>query len=75
MHTPPTHPRVRHGTAVDSGRTDETRPSFQGTAVPPKKTKQHPKPLEATLWDAADELRGKMDSASYKHVVLGLVFP
>lgn len=32
------------------------------------------KSLEATLWDAADELRGKMDSAVYKHVVLGLIF-
>jgi type I restriction enzyme M protein len=30
--------------------------------------------LEKALWDAADELRGKMDSASYKHVVLGLIF-
>ncbi|MCL1840414.1 MAG: type I restriction-modification system subunit M [Propionibacteriaceae bacterium] len=41
----------------------------------PRKTKpQTPKPLEAALWDAADELRGKMDSASYKHVVLGLIF-
>jgi hypothetical protein len=27
----------------------------------------------ATRWDAADELRGKMDSAQYKHVVLGLI--
>lgn len=42
--------------------------------VPPKKKAKPAKSLEATLWDAADELRGKMDSAQYKHVVLGLIF-
>jgi len=42
--------------------------------VPPKKKAAATKSLEATLWDAADELRGKMDSAQYKHVVLGLIF-
>jgi len=42
--------------------------------VPPRKKVQAQKSLEATLWDAADELRGKMDSAVYKHVVLGLIF-
>jgi type I restriction enzyme M protein len=40
----------------------------------PKKPARATKSLEATLWDAADELRGKMDSAQYKHVVLGLIF-
>jgi len=30
--------------------------------------------FEATLWAAADKLRGAMDAAEYKHVVLGLVF-
>jgi len=30
--------------------------------------------FEATLWAAADKLRGSMDSSEYKHVVLGLVF-
>lgn len=39
-----------------------------------KKRIPAPKSLEATLWDGADELRGKMDSAQYKHVVLGLIF-
>ena len=29
---------------------------------------------EAQLWQAADALRGSMDAAEYKHVVLGLVF-
>jgi type I restriction-modification system DNA methylase subunit len=26
------------------------------------------------MWQAADKLRGHMDAAEYKHVVLGLVF-
>jgi type I restriction enzyme M protein len=30
--------------------------------------------LEATLWAAADKLRGNLDAAEYKHVVLGLIF-
>jgi type I restriction enzyme M protein len=30
--------------------------------------------LEDTLWDAADKLRGNLEAAEYKHVVLGLVF-
>ena len=29
---------------------------------------------EAELWRMADALRGSMDAAEYKHVVLGLVF-
>jgi type I restriction enzyme M protein len=30
--------------------------------------------FEATLWRAADKLRGNLDAAEYKHVVLGLIF-
>lgn len=30
--------------------------------------------FEEKLWAAADKLRGHMDAAEYKHVVLGLVF-
>ncbi|MGQ9854750.1 MAG: type I restriction-modification system subunit M N-terminal domain-containing protein, partial [Candidatus Oleimicrobiaceae bacterium] len=29
---------------------------------------------EAQLWAMADALRGSMDAAEYKHVVLGLIF-
>jgi type I restriction enzyme M protein len=29
---------------------------------------------EAQLWEMADALRGSMDAAEYKHVVLGLIF-
>jgi type I restriction enzyme M protein len=30
--------------------------------------------FEATLWSTADKLRGNLDAAEYKHVVLGLIF-
>ncbi len=30
--------------------------------------------FEQTLWTAADKLRGHLDAAEYKHVVLGLIF-
>lgn len=30
--------------------------------------------FEQTLWAAADKLRGNLESAEYKHVVLGLIF-
>src|ERR1700687_37773 len=30
--------------------------------------------FEAKLWQAADKMRGNLDAAEYKHVVLGLIF-
>ncbi|WP_210503349.1 class I SAM-dependent DNA methyltransferase [Nocardioides xinjiangensis] len=42
--------------------------------MPPKKKAATQQSLEATLWAAATKLRGKMDTADYKHVVLGLIF-
>src|SRR5436309_14448146 len=42
-------------------------PSRQGKPEPGKS-------LEATLWEAADRLRSRVDAAEYKHVVLGLIF-
>lgn len=30
--------------------------------------------FEEKMWSAADKLRGTMDAAEYKHVVLGLIF-
>ena len=30
--------------------------------------------FEEQIWAAADILRGNMDAAEYKHVVLGLIF-
>ncbi|MGI6394691.1 MAG: N-6 DNA methylase [bacterium] len=32
------------------------------------------KPIEVALWDAANKLRGSVEPAEYKHVVLGLIF-
>ena len=40
-------------------------------------TRRPPAPTvgyEAELWQMADALRGSMDAAEYKHVVLGLIF-
>jgi type I restriction enzyme M protein len=33
-----------------------------------------PQRFESVLWQAADKLRGNLDAAEYKHVVLGLIF-
>jgi type I restriction enzyme M protein len=30
--------------------------------------------LNRRLWQAADKMRGHMDSAEYRHIVLGLIF-
>lgn len=41
------------------------------------KRKAAPKPtksFEETLWDTANKLRGSVESAEYKHVVLSLIF-
>ncbi len=32
------------------------------------------KPIEVTLWDAANKLRGSIEPSEYKHVVLSLIF-
>jgi type I restriction enzyme M protein len=41
--------------------------------MPPHKRKETPAmSVEATLWEAADKLRGNLEAAEYKHVVLGL---
>ena len=43
--------------------------------MPPRQNKpEQEKSLEATLWEAADRLRSRVDAAEYKHVVLGLIF-
>lgn len=38
------------------------------------RTTDNSKTLEKTLWEAADKLRGNLEAAEYKHVLLGLVF-
>ncbi len=47
-----------------SGRARERRDTCNGANVG----------YEAELWQMADALRGSMDAAEYKHVVLGLIF-
>lgn len=40
-----------------------------------KQTKEvKEKPIEVTLWDAANKLRGSVEPSEYKHVVLSLIF-
>ena len=38
-----------------------------------KKEKEQ-KPIEQTLWDAANKLRGNVETSEYKHVVLSMIF-
>lgn len=38
------------------------------------KTTKPTKSMEEQLWDAANKLRGTVESSEYKHVVLGLIF-
>lgn len=42
----------------------------------PKKpiAKKNEKSFEETLWDAANKLRGSVESSEYKHIVLSLIF-
>ncbi|MCU7960308.1 MAG: type I restriction-modification system subunit M [gamma proteobacterium symbiont of Bathyaustriella thionipta] len=39
-----------------------------------KATKKKTKSFEETLWDSANKLRGSVEPAEYKHVVLSLIF-
>src|SRR3989339_1352429 len=39
-----------------------------------KQKKKNDKSIEETLWDSANKLRGSVEPAEYKHVVLGLIF-
>lgn len=39
-----------------------------------KKDTEKTKAIEETLWQSCDKLRGSVDPAEYKHVVLGLIF-
>ena len=41
---------------------------------PEKVNNGMPADLESKLWQAADKLRGHLDAAEYKNVVLGLIF-
>jgi type I restriction enzyme M protein len=39
-----------------------------------KKKQEKEKSIEESLWQSANKLRGSVESAEYKHVVLGLIF-
>lgn len=39
-----------------------------------KKATKKQKSFEETLWDAANKLRGSVESSEYKHIVLSLIF-
>ena len=43
-------------------------------ALQENKGKIKEKAIEVTLWDAANKLRGSVEPAEYKHVVLSLIF-
>lgn len=47
------------------------KPGTNAAGPKPEKTVL---PIGATLWAAADKLRGNMDAGEYKHVALGLIF-
>src|SRR5664280_3817987 len=71
----------RHGRAVAPIQIIAWRPYLWLTwshALTPARTRaklaKPAKSLEATLWEAADKLRGNLEPSEYKHVVLGLVF-
>ena len=51
---------------MTTGRRRQTKPQADGNGAATG--------YEADLWRMADSLRGNMDSAEYKHVVLGLIF-
>lgn len=57
----------------------QKKESENGASQTPVKTKAKreqlkEKAIEVTLWEAANKLRGSVEPAEYKHVVLGLIF-
>jgi type I restriction enzyme M protein len=55
-------------------RVGESRPRKAQGSPAPAKISGATVGYEAQLWQMADALRGSMDAAEYKHVVLGLIF-
>ncbi len=63
---------------IENQETQKETPKKRGRK---KRNKGNPTPnnganlgFETTLWEAANRLRGHLDAADYKHVVLGLIF-
>jgi type I restriction enzyme M protein len=67
-----------HEVPVPDPAADGTVPPMAGAKKVARKAKgpaaAEPLGIEATLWAAADKLRGNLESSEYKHVVLGLIF-
>lgn len=51
-----------------------TRQKQNSSRVAVKSSDDDAPMIEAEMWEMADTLRGSMDAAEYKHVVLGLIF-
>jgi type I restriction enzyme M protein len=62
----------RSGDAGVEGSSDDA--NIKGPQPTRQRRPEQEKTLEATLWEAADRLRSRVDAAEYKHVVLGLIF-
>ena len=61
--------------SIDTGLDGATEAANLRRPQPTRqKRPEQEKTLEATLWEAADRLRSRVDAAEYKHVVLGLIF-
>jgi HsdM N-terminal domain len=61
------------GTGQVAKKKAETKIRGKAKAVPPGRNGAT-LGFEQTLWAAADKLRGHMDAAEYRHVILGLIF-
>ena len=48
--------------------------SSSAQSAPAKKKSVPEKSVEASLWESANKLRGSVEPAEYKHVVLSLIF-
>ena len=64
-------PQSPKSAALDPGKAATRRPKANAAAAPAAGATVG---YEAELWKMADALRGSMDAAEYKHVVLGLIF-
>ena len=80
-------PKPKAATAVARGarraRPSDRKAKAKAQLKTPSTTTRHTKPprtngatigYETELWAAANALRGNMDAAEYKHVVLGIIF-
>ncbi len=72
----PRVPKVKAAPAAANGKAPLAAAVRTAVAKPAKVKRTNGGDLgfEATLWSAADTLRGSMDASEYKHPVLGLIF-